>query len=296
MKKGFTLIELLVVIAIIAILAALLMPALAKARENARKATCQNNQHDLGLANTLFRGDNDQQWVTFSTASPNYTALNWLAKSANICGRLYPSYIDSLKAFDCPSVAGEKMWEDVNPYSENVPASHHTVGVNFQNFAATPIAPAGPTTAATTQPNNVTLPLAFLGDIAGDNSELDDMIYWVDYVQDETISGGSMKAILADLIDDSNDDRDDLDGDATATTGKIDQTELNHKDGSNILFKDIHVKWGEATFSTGTNAEFLGVANPHLKAGTTSGTVDLNVYYVEVAPNVTWTDDAKLQE
>ena len=58
--RGFTLIELLVVIAIIAILAAILFPVFARAREKARQASCQSNLKQIGLAITMYRGDYDE--------------------------------------------------------------------------------------------------------------------------------------------------------------------------------------------------------------------------------------------
>ena len=60
-RRGFTLIELLVVIAIIAILAAILFPVFAQAREQARRATCLSNQKQLGHALTMYAQDYDEQ-------------------------------------------------------------------------------------------------------------------------------------------------------------------------------------------------------------------------------------------
>src|SRR6187401_1567965 len=63
-RRGFTLIELLVVIAVIAILAAILFPVFAQAREAARKASCQSNLKQLGIAIAMYSQDYDGHLVT----------------------------------------------------------------------------------------------------------------------------------------------------------------------------------------------------------------------------------------
>src|SRR5436853_3864308 len=68
-RRAFTLIELLVVIAIIAILAAILFPVFAQARESARKATCQSNLKQILAASMMYSQDYDEFLVT---AYPNY--------------------------------------------------------------------------------------------------------------------------------------------------------------------------------------------------------------------------------
>lgn len=77
-KSAFTLIELLVVIAIIAILAAILFPVFAQAREKARQATCISNLKQLGLASMMYSQDYDENLVMLENSSARFTIANML--------------------------------------------------------------------------------------------------------------------------------------------------------------------------------------------------------------------------
>src|SRR5688500_3185131 len=114
-RKGFTLIELLVVIAIIAILAAILFPVFAQARERARLTACISNMRQIGTSLMMYVQDYDETYPYIRFHAPG--AASWQAatrgKNTYVWQNAIRPYLKSVDVFACPS----------NPNSRSIPGT-----------------------------------------------------------------------------------------------------------------------------------------------------------------------------
>lgn len=207
-RSGFTLVELLVVIAIIGMLSAILFPVFGRAREGARRASCQSNLKQIGLSAMQYSQDYDEMTLPFRGTVGGITVyINWSAAMQ--------SYIKSQQIFLCPSNSYGKTLD----YTFNLWVGYNSAGAKPRAMS-TILLPAqtpmfsdaiGLTTTSVTNPYDPTLVFGFAG--TPGNGTTEDM---------RRING--LNTTWA--FDNS-----------AAVAAKI------HLDGANYAFADGHVKW-----------------------------------------------------
>jgi prepilin-type N-terminal cleavage/methylation domain-containing protein/prepilin-type processing-associated H-X9-DG protein len=136
--KAFTLIELLVVIAIIAILAAILFPVFGRARENARRSSCQSNLKQIALGIKQYVQDYDEKMpLSIVSESNSYSPTAYRTIPAGWADAIQP-YIKSLQIYQCPSEPNG-VQDDLNPSKEDYTDYWYNAALSWNDDTTNPL-------------------------------------------------------------------------------------------------------------------------------------------------------------
>ena len=236
-SSGFTLIELLVVIAIIAILAAILFPVFAKAREKARQISCASNMRQLGLAILQYNQDNDELFPVGLPNGNNWKGIGW-------AGMVNP-YAKSSKIFSCPDDLNfSKPPPSVNSYPDSYAFSQMLGGTGLAQIDQ----PARDVMLSEIQ---VGFNVVFdNGTEAGDYksaADFGDNLVWLDGNGNPNCCGTVLNGITSGQRTGPYYNASSLGG-TNASASNVPR----HTGGANYLLADGHVKW-----YTGSNVSML---------------------------------------
>ncbi|MCW3061044.1 MAG: prepilin-type N-terminal cleavage/methylation domain [Capsulimonas sp.] len=232
--RGFTLIELLVVIAIIAILAAILFPVFAKAREKARQVSCLSNEKQIGLGLLQYVQDNDETYPSGSRTGYGQPAVPgyWDGYGVGWAGKIYP-YVKSVSVFKCPDDSGS-----------TTPVISYAMNGNFIPDHSTA---ASITLAKLNSPAKT----VFLLEVSQYNSPA------VADITQEAVSGDTV-GLEDNLIGYSRfatGQMRNIGNTKVLPTAQMVDAKGRHTDGSNFLYADGHAKWSlPSAISPGYNA------------------------------------------
>lgn len=243
---GFTLIELLVTISIIAILAAILFPVFARARENARRASCQSNLKQISLGIKMYTQDYDECVPPIQIN----TAANTNASNPYGWADAIQPYIKSTQLFQCPSEKWGTRSTPVNPSQAG--AGYTDYWMNAMASKTTAQGYGGVSIATFAYPSQTVL----LGDGGGTWTNGPSYYSWSQYS-----SNGVAKTSVA------------LGACGTATAAPhlaviMDDGSQRHLDGTNFAFADGHVKWIKGA---GDDIHSAGVFDCTVSASNTNG-------------------------